>query len=363
MIRVLQVFTVLNRGGAETMIMNYYRKIDRTKIQFDFLVHREEQGHFEKEITDLGGKIYRLPPMTQFLKYKKELDKFFKEHQEYYIVHAHLNAQGAFVLKAAKKHNVPFRIAHSHIAASNTGIKGIIKNLLKQKLRNNCTHKLACGIKAGEWLFGGKDQFEYVPNAIELENFRFNSSLRKKCRKEFGWEEDNMIVGHVGRFNIQKNHSLIVEVFKHLKDIYPNSKLVLVGEGGLRDKVESQVKNLKLNEDTLFLGVREDVPSLLSAFDIFLFPSLFEGFPVTLIEAQASGLQIFTSKNVTDEVKLTNLVSFQSLSDSPKLWAQKIKESFPYIREKSDNFDALKDFDIRKSVERLSAFYLSLQND
>ena len=207
MIRVLQVVTQMNRGGLETMLMNYYRKIDRGLIQFDFLVHRQTKAAYDDEIKSLGGKIYRLPKLNPFdLEYRKSLSNFFKEHTEYKIVHSHINALSALPLMYAKKHGIPIRIAHSHISDNQKiKLKNIVKLYYRRRLPSYTTVQFACGEKAGKWLYGDTT-FKILPNAIDAKSFVFNPIIREHVRSEFNIASDTIVLGHVGRFNVQKNH-------------------------------------------------------------------------------------------------------------------------------------------------------------
>jgi glycosyltransferase involved in cell wall biosynthesis len=374
-IRVLQVLTIMNRGGAETMIMNYYRNIDRTKVQFDFLLHRPEKGAFDDEILVLGGKIYRMSAISpkNYLGYKKQLKIFFEEHKEYHIVHSHLNALSSIVLKVAKEQGVNTRIAHSHIAIEpwvlkkilyrNTDIKATVKDsvqsLLSSRVKKYANHYFACSTKAGLWLFGKENssKIKIINNAIDAKTFAYNKSLSEKTKIDLGLS-GTKIIGHVGRFNEQKNHFLLVKIFKELAMSRDDIILVLVGDGNLKPKIEHYVSTLGIANKIHFLGVRDDIPSLLQAFDLFLFPSLYEGLPVTLVEAQAAGLKIITSSTVSQEVAITDLVSFCALEDSEKIWANKVIENIDYTRENTTEQIISGNYDITSNAIELQAFYL-----
>lgn len=374
-IRVLQVLTIMNRGGAETMIMNYYRHIDRNKVQFDFLLHRDEKGAFDDEIRQLGGQIYYMPPIApqNYFKYKDKLKQFFDEHKEYQIVHSHLNALSSIVLGVAKLKGISVRIAHSHIAIEprvfmkifkrNTDIKATLKDtlqaLIKYKVKKNATHYFACGLKAGEWLFGSenKDQITIINNAIDASLFSFNEVTSKKIKASLGLT-GKKVIGHIGRFNEQKNHFFLIKVFEKLVKENNNLHLVLIGCGNLMDNIKVEAKKLGLIEKISFLGVRSDIPDLLQAFDLFLFPSLYEGLPVTLIEAQASGLKIITSTTVSPEVAITPLVSFCSLKENEDFWVKKVIHNLEYTRVDTYNDLVVGNYDIKENANKLQQFYL-----
>jgi len=367
----------MNRGGAETMIMNYYRTLDRTKVQFDFLLHREAKGAFDDEINDLGGVIYRMPPIwpKNYFRYKKMLSAFFKEHPEYCIVHSHLNALSTITLGVAKKNGVPFRIAHSHLAIepfiiknifnknSNTfaTVKDAVQSLMKGRVTNKATHYFACGEKAGNWLFGkrNKNKVQIINNAIDASLFSYDPEKSKEIRKLLG-TTGKKVIGHVGRFNEQKNHLFLIKIFNEVVALDKNVRLLLIGDGYMRARIEEEVKSLKIEKYVHFLGLRDDIPSLLQSFDLFLFPSLYEGLPVTLVEAQASGLRIITSDTVTKEVDFMGLVTFLNLKSPAKEWAQTTVDQMSY--ERRNMFQKIVDsnYDIHRNASELENFYLNL---
>jgi len=376
-IRILHVLTIMNRGGAETMVMNYYRNINRELVQFDFLLHRKETGAFDNEILSLGGKIYRMPSISpkNYFKYQKELEQFFDEHPEYQVVHSHLNALSSIIFKVAMKKGIKTRIAHSHLAVEpfvflkvfkpNTDIKATIKDstqsLIRRRVRHLATHYFACGEKAGDWLFGksNRDKVKIINNAVNAKDFLYNPEIRKKVQNELGLE-GRKIIGHVGRFNEQKNHFLLIDIFHSLLQKNPNCTLLLVGDGNLRSKIQNKVKQLGITKEVVFLGLREDIPELLQAFDLFLFPSLYEGLPVTLIEAQASGLKIVASDTITNEVDLTGLITFCGLTDPIDHWAEEVDKNLTYERKNMLNSIVQGQYDIVENARNLQEFYLKI---
>lgn len=373
--RILQVLTIMNRGGAETMIMNYYRALDRSMVQFDFLLHRTEKGAFDDEIKAMGGRIFYMPAINpkNYFEYKKKLNIFFKNHSEYNVVHSHLNALSGILLSVAKKQGIKIRIAHAHLAVEpyaikkifykNTDIKATVKDSIQSVLRfttpKHATHYFACGKKAGTWLFGEKlaPQVTVINNAIHTENFSFNIETRNSLKAELKLE-NKKVIGHVGRFNEQKNHFFLLDIFKEVIKSHHDTVLVLIGDGNLRTKLEEKVAALQLNNHVRFLGVRTDIAELLQVFDVFLFPSLYEGLPVTLVEAQAAGLKIVASNTITNEVDITNTISFLPLEASPKTWAKTILNSWNY--ERVNTFDQIKNgkYDIHENAKSLENFYL-----
>lgn len=354
--RVLHIVPNMDSGGIENLIMNIYRNVDRTKIQFDFIVHYNKECFFDKEIISLGGKIYRFPVMEDknIFKYIKSLKKFFKAHREYKVVHGHMASLAFIYLGIAKKYNIPVRIVHSHGTSHLKTIKGYAKYFLFKFAKYNANYYFACSTEAGEYLFGKNAKFEFIPNAIDLEKFKYNLSVREKVRKQLNIE-NKLVIGHVGRFNLQKNHTFLIDIFLKINEKEPNSILVLVGKGELENKIKEKIKKYNLEEKVKLLGVRKDVADLYQAFDVFLMPSLFEGLPLTGVEAQASGLACFFSDTITKEVKISNYTKFISLDKTDEYWSKEILNSLDYNRQNAKiNFDL---FDIKKLSKKLENFY------
>lgn len=378
-IRVLQVFTIMNRGGAESMIMNYYRNIDRSKVQFDFLVHRKEAAAFDEEIERLGGRIFKLQPINPLFpeKYYEELRLFLKTHQDFKIIHSHLNTFSSFPLKIAKEFGIPFRIAHAHIAIDKIRLtsffngkesykelfKKIIKLHLKRNVKNYATDYFSCGKKAGRWLFGDESGFFIMNNAIDVDLFLYDKEVELDYRKKLDIE-DKFVIGHVGRFNSQKNHDFIVRVFASLRRENNNAVLLLVGDGRLRETIEVLAKELNVYEHILFLGVRTDIPRLCQVMNVFLFPSFYEGLPVTLIEAQSAGLQVVASDSITKEIAITDNVVQLSLKQPLKEWVSEILRLEPLSVNKKKLKEEIvnKNFDIKSNVKAIEVFYFEKIN-
>ncbi|MBT2709471.1 glycosyltransferase family 1 protein [Pseudomonas sp. ISL-84] len=358
-IRVLQVVTIMNRGGLETMLMNYYRKIDRNKIQFDFMVHREEEGHYDKEILSLGGRIFKMPRIRpgNYRKYFKKLDGFFESNKGYRIVHSHINENSSFVLRAAKRAGIPGRIAHSHLSDLGIDAKLPFRLYARYLMKDVPTKYFACSEKAGQWLFGkSSNEITVLNNAVNVNDFNFNPEVRKKVREELG-VGNKLVVGHIGRFNKQKNHEFLIDIFKCLHQKRPDAVLVLAGDGDLKPSIEKKVKSLGLTKNVLFIGVRSDIADLLQGMDLFLFPSLFEGLPVVLVEAQAAGLKCIVSDAITQESDVTGRVEFVSLNNTPESWANKIISSTYEHANTADMLSQL-GYDTATMAEWLSKFYL-----
>ncbi len=368
-IRILNLFTIMNRGGAETMVMNYYRNIDKSKIQFDFLVHRLERGTYDDEIEAMGGRIYRMCPIypQNFSKYKKMLKEFFDEHPEYKILHSHMSELGCFAFLEAHKRGIKVKICHAH----NAPVKGsmtakekaqlIFRNYFKKRMLPYTDHLFVCGKDAGNWLYGkeNSERFVMMNNAVDAEKFRYSPDFRDEIRQELGLEHKFVIL-NVGRFNPQKNHTFIIDIFSEIKRLHPQSALLLTGNGELEESIKQKASSMGLENDVFFTGLRNDVHKLMSAGDVFLFPSLYEGLPVTMVEAQSSGIRCFISDAVPDQCILGEDVSVISLNDSAQIWAKKIV-SFAGGYERPDRYNNIADagFDIKANAKWLEDFYLT----
>lgn len=360
-IRVLNLFTIMDRGGAETMVMNYYRKIDRSKVQFDFLVHRQQRGAYEDEIEALGGRIYRMSPIypQNFRKYKKELRAFFQEHPEYRIIHAHMSELGYFAFREAARQGVPVRICHAHNAPHGFDLKMIVRTYFKKRMMPYVTHLFMCGIESGRWLFGEENESRFIMlnNAIDAAAYSYDPRRRQAVRQDLGLTGE-LVVGHVGRFNKQKNHPFLIELFAALLKREPNAVLLLVGGGEDQPRIEQKVRDLGIAERVRFLGVRSDVADLMQAMDVFAFPSLFEGLPVTMVEAQAAGLPCLISDGIPQECILTQgLVEIVPLAAGPEAWAERVleKRNFPRTDRRAEI--AAHGFDITTEAIKLQEFY------
>lgn len=328
-IRVAQIIGKWVGGGVEAVVMNYYRHIDKSKIQFDFICDNDSTNIPYDEIESMGGKVILIPPYQKIFKYHKELKKVLKDGN-YKIVHSHINALSVFSLFAAKRAKVPVRIAHSH---STTNKKEWKKNLVKQVLRPfsklYATNYMACSELAGRWLFGNKTfnkgKVYILNNAIELDKFMYDRNIRIEKRKELGINNNTLVIGHVGRFVEQKNHRFLIDIFSEIKKKNNDSVLLLIGQGPLMDEMKDKVKTLGLDSAVKFLGQRSDVNELYNVMDLFLFPSLYEGLGMVLIEAQTNGLFCLASTEVPKIAKVIDNVKFISLKENASTWCSNIE--------------------------------------
>lgn len=359
-IRVLHIVTHMNRGGLETMIMNYYRHIDRSRLQFDFLVHRSNMADYDEEILSMGGKIYRLSPLNPLdPRYLRSLDTFFAEHKEYRIVHCHLDCMAGIPLKYAKKHGVPVRIAHSHNSNQTKDAKYILKLFYKRNIVKYANRLFACGDDAGKWMFK-TDEFTVLNNAIDAASYSYCAETARSVRAGFGIPDHALIVGHVGRLCPQKNHSFIIRIFAEILKKRSDAVLLLVGEGELRAETEKLAEELGARENVIFAGLRSDVPELLQAMDVFLFPSMYEGLPLSMVEAQAAGLPCLISDKVPIECKKTDLVQQISLEESPEVWANAVLSAADTQRKNTLEDIRRSGFDVRENAQWLQDFYFGV---
>ncbi len=349
-IKVLHCVAGLGRGGYETFIMNIFRKIDTSKVTFDFLYSFD--GVYNEEIRSLGGNIYKIPFITQIgpIAYRQSVLKFIKNHPEYTIIHSHMDKFSGLIMKLAKSANVTTRIAHSHSTKNEGGyIYNLVKNFYGKSINSNCTHRFACSQDAYLWLFKDNEENKrIVKNAIDLNKFKVQDDRNK----------DNFTVINVGRFVHAKNHSFLIDVFYHLKQVESTAQLILVGEGALQPNIRQKVQSLNLAQSVKFINDSSDVRSLLSRADVFCMPSLFEGLGIALIEAQAVGLNCVASSTIPSDTNISGNVSYISLSKPAHVWAKEILKF--KSAQRNNNHDLIKaaGYDVNTVAQQLQNFYL-----
>lgn len=343
--------------------MNYYRNIDKDKIQFHFLCDEDSTNIPYEEIEKMGGKVIIIPPYQRLFEYQKELYRIFKENN-YKIVHSHISTLSVFPLRIAKKAGVSIRIAHSHSTSNKKEWKrNLIKNILRPFSKVYANQFFACSELSGRWLFGEKafknNKIKIINNAIDLEKFKFNKEIRNKIREKLNILEDTVLIGHIGRFVTQKNHEFLIEVFNDIYKGRKNSKLILIGQGNLKKKIVKKVEELGLKDNVIFTGQINNVSDYYNAMDIFILPSLYEGLPVVGIEAQANGLLCEFSTDMTKETKVLNTTRFISLKETPENWAKIILEDYKNFKRK-DSFDEMTEnnFNIIKEAKKLEEYYI-----
>lgn len=364
-VRIAQIMGYMNGAGVEAVVTNYYKYIDKDKFQFDFICCEGSTNIPYDEIESQGGRVILIPPYKKMISYQKELKKVLKENN-YKIVHSHVNALSVFSLFAAKRAGVKIRIAHSHSSSNKKEkTRNIVKNVLKLFSKTFSNYYVGCSELAARWLFGNKTfdsgKVRILNNAIDLEQFQFNGKIRKEKRNELNISDDTFVIGHIGRFMKQKNHSFLIDIFNEILKLKPNSLLLMAGQGPLIDEIKNKVNNLNIEENVKFLGQRSDANELYQAFDVFLLPSLYEGLPVVGVEAQASDLLCFFSDDMTKETKVLESSVFMSLDNSPEEWAKKIVKSFNNrVRGNSNNEMTKNGFNIKEEVKKLEKMYLDL---
>lgn len=360
-IRVLHIVGNMNMGGQETFIMNVYRKLDREKIQFDFVVHSKEKGYYDNEIETLGGKIYRIPKMsTNIMKHSYYLGKIIKENR-YDIVHRHTNSSIVFIdLLIAKLLKVNKRIVHSH--SNNNEQSKWIHNLFKKILNQVANKRFACSESAGKWLYS-KNKYTVLPNGIDISKFIYDPNIRNKIRNTEN-SKDKIVLGHVGRFEKEKNHKFLIEVVKEIVQKNQNIELWLIGKGTLENEIKNKVKELNIEKYVKFMGIKNNVNEYMQAMDIFLLPSIYEGLGIVLIEAQITGMRCIASENIQEEAIITNHV--QKVNLDKRLWKDailsEINEETALNRKIDLQDNRIKQYDINYVVKILSEYYLGEKN-
>ena len=354
-------------GGMESFIMNYYRNIDKTLFHFDFLCNTYNSIAYEEELLNYGSKIFKFTARNNnYLKYEKELNSFFKKYaKEYDCIWVNVcSLANIDYLKLAKKYGIKKRIIHSHNSQNmDSFMRGILHRINRFFVEKYATDFFACSKEAAVWFYKKTliDKVKIIKNAIEPNKYIFNNKNRKEIRKAFNLE-NNFVIGNVGRLHFQKNQKFIIDIFKEFLKKYNNAKLVLIGEGEDETRLKQKAALLGIEDKCLFVGAQNNVEQWLSALDIFLFPSLFEGVGIALLEAQANGIPILASSNIPHEVKINDNFIFYSLKENSEIWAEKlfyIKENLPRISYENilEKFIVF-GYDIKTEVKRIEKFFM-----
>lgn len=373
-IRVLHVLGGTNLGGAESRIMDLYRHIDKNQVQFDFLVHTDKEGYFDKEITELGGRIFRVPRfrLYNYFSYKKAVKDFFEKNHEFRAVQGHITSTASIYLPVAKKSGIPVTIAHARSAGVDKGPKGILTRILRKNLWKKADYLFTCSQLAGISVFGKKAVNEgktiFIPNAIDCETFSYDEEKRAEIRKKLELT-DKYVIGHVGRFHYAKNHEYLLRIFAALcrrKKEYDKEgekqsdyALILLGEGGGMQAAKELAKELGIEDKVHFLGNHGNVYDYYQAMDYFVYPSRFEGLPGTVVEAQCSGLKCVMSDTICEEVAVTDLVHVMSIEEEPDKWAEYIIRTMEYERQSYTQEMKKAGFDVKGQAGIMMKFYLS----
>lgn len=356
-------------GGTEAFIMNYYRNINKNNVIFDFIFQGNEKGAFDDELIASGSRIFHVvfKKDNPYL-FSKQVAAILKNN-EYKIIHSQMDAMGAWPLLIAKIKGVPVRIAHSHNTAhqTNNKVQLFVNDFAKYILRRVSTHYFACGEKAGRWLYGNslvdKGKVELIHNAIDLKEYTYSMKKRKKIRDEFGIRDNDLLIGHVGQFRNQKNHIKIINLFNDFVKQNNNSKLMLVGSGELEDSIRKLCSKYNLLDKVIFTGARNDVSTILSAFDLFLFPSLFEGLSVVAIEAQANGIPCVFSNTISNETFINRNIKVINLEDDDNIWIEAINDALKMGRINSEKSFSTNGYNIKIEAKKLEEKYIQLLNE
>lgn len=357
--RILQVVGIMNTGGIETWLMNVYRNIDRSKIQFDFVVHTNKKGYYDEEILKLGGNIFPVPQfkIINSYKYKKAWKELLKKYDNK-IIHTHIRSTAPLFLKIAKKYGYK-TIAHAHSTSNGISISSFIKDYFQWNIVKYSDIRLACSTEAGKWLFRN-NSYAIIKNGINVSLYIFDEKTRNNYRKTFNYKDDDIVIGHVGRFTYPKNHEFLIAIFMELYKRNTQFKLILVGDGGeLKELIKTKIKTLGLEKNVACIGARSDIPQLLQMMDLFMFPSHFEGLGIALIEAQTAGLSCFISDTIPREAIITKMVHSISLNESAGYWANIIMNNLDHKREDTSLDIQNSGFDIRLVVKQLEDLYLT----
>lgn len=361
-IRVLQIVGISCNGGVEAVLLNYYRHMDKDKVQFDFVVHKNPVKNFADEVKKGGGRLYEVTPYTKnIVAFTYEIYQIIKKGK-YSIVHSNMNSLSGFPLLAAWLAGARVRILHNHTTdVKSEGLRTMLKRVLRPFAKLFANRYFACSELAAKWMYGieavKQGKVIIIPNAIDLDRFAFNPEKRNELRRTMGLG-DKFVLGHIGRFVYQKNHSFIIDVFARVVDERKDAILLLIGDGSLHKQIEEKVNALGISDKVLFLGNRNDVADLYNVMDVFVLPSFYEGLPVVAVEAQANGLVCLMSDNVTGECKLTNKLQFLSIDSGIDSWVRKIvimrNERNSKTVENIKNID----FDLHEAANRLNEYYV-----
>ncbi|MGL5435345.1 MAG: glycosyltransferase family 1 protein [Lachnospiraceae bacterium] len=361
-IKVLFFVDRLLVGGIQTFIRNVVENIDKNRVEVELLTLDDGKDYdYQMYFQSLGISVHKLQgiwihSVFDYSRYEKALSAFFKEHH-YDVIHMHASSKNYPLLKVAKKFQIKVRIAHSHNTGFQTKnkIKITVGNYFKGKLKKYATDYFACSKKAGEWLFP-KEDVVVIYNGINLKRFAFDSKKRKEIRDELDIDMQTTLFGHVGRFTNQKNHLFLIDIFSEIHQVQKETKLLLLGNGSLMEDVKIKVKELNLENVVIFAGFKNNASDYFQGMDVFLLPSLYEGLPIVLLEAQASGLPSFTSNTVTFESKITDLVTFVELNQTPKYWADQILKK-DLIRQDGTEDIIKNGYTIKQTCEFLIEYY------
>jgi len=365
MIRILHSVSNMDRAGLETMLMNYYRKMDRSKIQFDFVCNKKKLGAYDEEIRQMGGRIFRSPGLNplKFGSYINFFKKLVRENPEYKVLEVHNETLGYYALVAGRLAGIKTRIFHAHASSIDKDYKYPLKAACKPMIKHHdCLH-FTCSKKAARFFYGDKivdnNDFTIIKNAIDIDRFNYNIEVRDRMRKENGLD-GKLVIGHIGRFMGVKNHAYVLRIFKAIKDRKPDAVLVLLGEGSLMDNIRCRAESMGLADSVKFIGNVGNANEWYQAFDVFVLPSINEGLPVVGIEAQAAGLPCLFSDTISKELGITDRACFLSIYGDPEVWADKALEMVKEERRVMEREITEAGYDINVEAAKLQEMYINL---
>ena len=357
-IRILHQVAGIGSGGFEPLLINLHRNIDTSRVQFDYILSHDWGVYgYQNEMKALGGRIYQLPEggLRQFVAFYR----FLKAHPEYKIVHTHRGAFGSFYLLVAMMAGIKHRVCHSHYSSRSEKLTDILTRMLRPLVRWTSTKNYACGEGAGNYLYGAGN-YEVLKNSLDLNKFKY-PGCRLEKRQSLGYADSNIVYGHVGHFNEQKNSLFLIDVFHEIHKKQEDARFLMIGDGELYEKCVTKIHEYGMRDVVTILSHRTDVNELLQAMDMIVFPSRYEGFSVAMIEMQAASLRILTSDAVSPDINITGEVYFKNLNDGVESWADEAIKLSKYSRENIDvNILREKGFDIHAEAEKLRKYYLSL---
>jgi len=393
MVKVLHVLGGLGLGGAESRIMDLYRHMDRSQVQFDFLLHMDEKEyeraikkgdkpeeyraaqHYDEEAISLGAHIYALPKYKVINEnaYKKACHRFFSAHHDYNVVQGHMTSTASIYLPIAKKYRQVepmVVIAHTRNAGVDAGLKGLMTKTLRKSLPKKADFLFACSHLAGDETFGGAP-YTYIPNTIDTGKFEYNSEYRSEVRKEFDIPDDAVVIGNVARFTPQKNQNYLIDAFNYmLKNSNKELRLIFCGDGALKENCEKQAASLGISDKIIFAGNQKEVWKFYCAMDIYAFPSEYEGLPGVMVEAQTSGLTCVMSDTITSDVLLTDVTEMLSIKNGPETWGKRLLQlvdelplcsSDEYVERRRHYSEQVREagFDVNDQAQKMMQFYLN----
>ena len=361
MTNILFISAYLNRAGTETFMMNVFRHVDHTRFHVDFLIFTQQETDYSREVEKNGSKVWRLRGRRKGILHSFiQLKNFFKQNgSTYHAIHWCGNSLSSMTpLFFAWKYNIPVRIVHAHNSSA-AGLHNRLLHCLHRKfVARITTHHLACSSAAAKWFFGNDKNTIIIKNGIDTDKYKFNPIERSAIRKKLGIAANTTVIGHAGRFCVEKNHTYLLDIFNSYLSLNNDAILLLVGKGELENEIKEKAQQLNISSRVMFMGERNDVPQLMQAMDCFVLSSLFEGLPFVLVEAQGAGLPCLVSDIVNIDIAITSNISFESISASPQQWAEKIQEyCISHVRADTGTALSKAGYSVQTSIHILENIY------